>query len=133
MKTEMLPTDIPMTTAGEPFARVTTLAGETYFVDGFEIRKTFTGYGTEVHVRRCGGLGWTRAIAPIAAVELLTPAEYLALFEVGSKVFVPKYGDTYAGRVEEIGRTRLVVRFLTRGGKSKSIAFPLRDVGLVLR
>ena len=117
--------ELPETTPEHPFVRVTT-AGETFYATDIERRSTGA-----VHVFRTGHFGYVRLVSELRSVELLTAAEYLAAFEVGTRVIVPKYGDTYVGRVMEIGRTRLVVRFLTRGGKVKTMSFAIRDVGIV--
>jgi hypothetical protein len=121
----MTTTEIPTITPkpGAPIVKVTT-RGEVFYATGIEKR------GADVHVFRCGHLGFVKIHGEVVEVELLTEAEYLALFAPETVVVVPKYGDTYRGRVEEIGRTRVVVRFLTRGGKVKKIAFPVRDVGI---
>lgn len=133
--TTLLRSEIPaFTEKDRKIAKITTVPGEVYFVKGIDLH-----YETSIGVRRCGGLGWTKAVAPIASVEVMTEAEYLALFVPmsetfgGSHVFVPKYGSTYSGRVEEVGRTRVMVRFLTVAGKVKRFSFPVSDVGLLAR
>jgi exosome complex RNA-binding protein Csl4 len=121
MKTTEIPTIIPK--AGAPIVKITT-RGEVFFAAGCEKR------GADVHVFRCGHLGFRKLHGEIVEVELLTETEYLALFMPETIVVVPKYGDTYRGRVVEVRRKRVLVRFMTRGGKVKEIAFPVRDVGI---
>lgn len=47
---------------------------------------------------------------------------------VGARVGITHYGKGYAGVVTHIARTRVEVRFTTRGGKAKTMFFPMTEV-----
>ena len=53
-------------------------------------------------------------------------------YEVGDRVTIKKYGDTYPAVVTKVGRTTVTVEFTTKGRKVKTYTVPGYDVRYVL-
>lgn len=49
-------------------------------------------------------------------------------FTVGQHVTVWKYGLCYRGTVTKVGRTRVFVKYTTKGGRPKEFPFPMEGL-----
>jgi hypothetical protein len=77
----------------------------------------------------------TIAQKDIRSARVLTPEECAQRFSAGRSVRLDRFGSTYQGRVEKVGRTRVTVRFQTdkdhRAGVFHVVTVPASELVLV--
>ena len=90
-----------------------------------------------VVVTGAGGVCGKPAVVTLPGGKYAECAEHAAPFavvhttpelHVGAPVGVPYRGETYHGIVTHIARVRAEVRFETKGGKVKTMLFPIEEL-----
>lgn len=84
--------------------------------------------GTLRHWFLAGGQRYRLMEKNIRSLRKRTREQAAQSYYVGQDVHVFKYGSPYFGTVTKVGRTRITVRFTTRGGKIKEQAVPVEGV-----